>query len=83
MNKLIEQMVSKFRDDGLLCDCSGTEYYQEICVYIKKYFKPYREQLLRSHCPNACGFEGLDTYPSCGKCLVCLTKAEEFGSGEL
>jgi len=25
-------------------------------------------------CPEADGFEGPDTFPSCGKCIVCLCR---------
>ena len=25
-------------------------------------------------CPNAKGFEGAETYPDCGKCVVCYCK---------
>lgn len=35
---------------------------------------PLLKELADMPCPEASGFEGPDTYPDCGKCVVCLAK---------
>lgn len=32
--------------------------------------------LMDTHCPSQAGFEGAETFPPCGQCLVCQTKGD-------
>lgn len=43
---------------------------------IRNLTKEQIEELGNLHCPEACGFEGYETYPDCGTCLICLCKEE-------
>ena len=34
-------------------------------------------ELAELYCEEQYGFEGLNTYPPCGKCIICLCKAKQ------
>ena len=40
----------------------------------KNYVEKIRKELVKLYCPEAMGFEGPETFPDCGKCIVCKAK---------
>ncbi len=40
----------------------------------KRVVEEIGKELIELYCPNAARFEGFDTYPDCGKCIVCRIK---------
>jgi hypothetical protein len=41
---------------------------------IKSKLEAVEEEIAELNCPEAYGFEGLETFPDCGKCIVCRSK---------
>lgn len=52
----------------------------DVDVYLASDVDALLKEVAALYCPQAYGFEGLETFPDCGKCVVCRARAAVNGS---
>jgi len=59
--------------DGTGCQVGEYKVVDEVFA-LEQEIRKLQKEVARLHCPKSYGFEGAETYPDCGSCVVCQCK---------